>query len=225
MTGQGAAARAYMNIGEVLAILRHEFPDVTVSKIRFLESEGLIEPQRSPSGYRKFTHADVERLRYILAAQRDSYLPLRVIKERLEAADGAGRPAPRPVFAEDLPKVRLSREELLARTGLDAETLAELEDYGLITPVARRYGADALEVARSVKALSRFGLRARHLRAIKVAADREAALVEQLVAPLLRRRAPGAAGRAEETARELAGLLDRLHAVLLRRAVQEIVGT
>lgn len=224
MTGHGAAARAYMNIGEVLAILRHEFPDVTISKIRFLEGEGLIEPQRSPSGYRKFTHADVERLRYILTAQRDSYLPLRVIKDRLAAADGAGHPRPRPVLAERGPEVRISREELLARSGLDEETLAELEDYGLLAPVARRYGADALEVARSVKALAEFGLHARHLRVIKAAAEREAALVEQAIAPLLRRRAPGAADRAEETARELSGLLDRLHAALLQRAVREVLG-
>ncbi|MFC4534769.1 MerR family transcriptional regulator [Sphaerisporangium dianthi] len=220
------AARAFMSIGEVLEVLRADFPDVTVSKIRFLEGEGLIEPQRSPSGYRKFTHADVERLRYILTAQRDRYLPLRVIKDHLDTAehDGAGGVTrPRAVGAEP-PEVRLSRAELLAAAGLDEETLAELEDYGLLTPVARWYDAEALTVARASGALARFGLHPRHLRVLKAAAEREAGLVEQAVAPLLRRRAPGAAGRAEEAARELSGQLQDLHAALVRTGLRGILG-
>ncbi|MET8159616.1 MerR family transcriptional regulator [Sphaerisporangium sp. NPDC005289] len=219
------AARAFMSIGEVLEVLRADFPDVTVSKIRFLEGEGLIEPQRSPSGYRKFTHADVERLRYILTAQRDRYLPLRVIKDHLDTAepDGAGRP--RAVGGEaPVAEVRLSRAELLAAAGLEEETLAELEDFGLLTPVARWYDAEALTVARASGALARFGLHPRHLRVLKAAAEREAGLVEQAVAPLLRRRAPCAAGRAEETARELSGLLQDLHTALVRTGLRGILG-
>ncbi|WP_229798260.1 MULTISPECIES: transcriptional regulator FtsR [Planomonospora] len=215
-----------MSIGEVLALLQGEFPDVSISKIRFLEGEGLIEPERSPSGYRKFTYADVERLRYILSEQRDRYLPLRVIKDRLEEADREERPVARPraVPSEAQPEVRLSREELLAAAEIDEETLAELEDYGLLAAVARHYDAEALAVARSVGALSAFGLRARHLRAVRAAAEREAGLVEQAVAPLLRRRAPGAIDRADETAREISGLLLELHASLLRSGVRGVLG-
>ncbi|WP_214410370.1 transcriptional regulator FtsR [Sphaerisporangium fuscum] len=222
------AARAFMSIGEVLEILRADFPDVTVSKIRFLEGEGLIEPQRSPSGYRKFTHADVERLRYILTAQRDRYLPLRVIKDHLDTAerDGNGPGGrPRAVGADaPVPEVRLSRAELLRAAELDEETLAELEDFGLLTPVARWYDAEALTVARASGALARFGLHPRHLRVLKAAAEREAGLVEQAVAPLLRRRAPGATGQAEETARELAGLLAELRTALVRSSLRGILG-
>jgi DNA-binding transcriptional MerR regulator len=212
-----------MSIGEVLALLQGEFPDVTVSKIRFLEGEGLIEPQRTPSGYRKFTHADVERLRYILTAQRDRYLPLRVIKDHLEG-DAYGRPRAVPAEPPPEPQVRLTREELKEAAGIDEETLAELESFGLLAPVARRYDTGALEVARSVGALARFGLYARHLRAVKAAAEREAGLVEQAVAPLLRRRAPGAIAEADETAGELSGLLLDLHAALLRAGVRGVLG-
>ncbi|WP_030453593.1 MerR family transcriptional regulator [Herbidospora cretacea] len=212
------AARAFMSIGEVLAQLQGEFPDVTISKIRFLEGEGLIEPERSPSGYRKFTPGDVERLRFILTAQRDRYLPLRVIKDQL---DESARP--RAVDAEPV-SVRFSREELLAAAEIDDETLAELEDYGLITPTARLYDEAALEIARSVGALAAFGLHARHLRAVKAAAEREAGLVEQAVAPLLRRRAPGSVDRAGESAREISGLLLRIHAALLEGAVRGSLG-
>ncbi|MEV7968632.1 MerR family transcriptional regulator [Sphaerisporangium sp. NPDC088356] len=218
------AARAFMSIGEVLEILRGDFPDVTVSKIRFLEGEGLIEPQRSPSGYRKFTHADVERLRYILTAQRDRYLPLRVIKDHLDTAERDGVTRPRAVGAESPAEIRLSRAELLEAAALDEETLVELEDYGLLTPVARWYDAEALTVARASGALSRFGLHPRHLRVLRAAAEREAGLVEQAVAPLLRRRAPGAVDQAEETARELSVLLQELHAALVRGGLRGILG-
>ncbi|MEW9528149.1 MerR family transcriptional regulator [Microbispora sp. NPDC049125] len=213
------AVRAFMSIGEVLALLQGDFPDVTVSKIRFLEGEGLIEPQRSPSGYRKFTHNDVERLRYILTAQRDHYLPLRVIKDHLD--EQASRPRSLPA---DAPPVRLSREELIEAAGIDEDTLAEMEGYGLVSPVARRYDAEALEIARSVGALARFGLQARHLRAVKAVVEREAGLVEQAVAPLMRRRAPGAIAQADETAREISGHLQDLHNALLRGSVRGIVG-
>jgi DNA-binding transcriptional MerR regulator len=212
------AARSHMSIGEVLALLQGEFPDVTVSKIRFLEGEGLIEPERSPSGYRKFTHLHVEQLRFILTEQRDHYLPLRVIKDRM--AESFGRP--RAVQAKQ--EVRLSRGELLEAAGIDEETLAELEDYGLLAPVARRYDEEALKVARTVGALARFGLHARHLRAVKAAAERECGLVEQTVAPVLKRRAPGAIGEAEETARELSSLLLDLHASLVRTGVRAVLG-
>ncbi|HEX4814117.1 MAG TPA: MerR family transcriptional regulator [Nonomuraea sp.] len=207
-----------MSIGEVLALLQGEFPDVTISKIRFLEGEGLIEPERSPSGFRKFTHLHVEQLRFILTAQRDHYLPLRVIKDKMAESFG------RPRAVQQKQEVRLDRAELLEAAGIEEETLAELEDYGLLAPVARRYDEEALNVARTVGALARFGLRARHLRAVRAAAERECGLVEQTVAPVLKRRAPGAIGEAEETARELSTLLLDLHASLVRTGLRSVLG-
>ncbi|GAA3261788.1 transcriptional regulator FtsR [Nonomuraea helvata] len=212
------AARSHMSIGEVLTLLQGEFPDVTISKIRFLEGEGLIEPERSPSGYRKFTHLHVEQLRFILTEQRDHYLPLRVIKDRMAESFG------RPRAVQDKQEIRLSRAELLEAAGIDEETLTELEDYGLLAPVARRYDEEALNVARSVGSLARFGLHARHLRAVKAAAERECGLVEQAVAPILKRRAPGAIGEADEVARELSSLLLDLHASLVRSGIRSVLG-
>jgi len=219
------AARAHMTIGEVLARLRGEFPDVTISKIRFLESEGLIEPARTPSGYRKFTHADVERLRFILAAQRDHYLPLRVIKERLEESEqGAGR-RPRTLVAadttaEDRP-VSLTRRQLIDGAGIDEGFLAKLEEFGLVRRTGGHYDAEAVSIAKTAAALGSFGFEARHLRAVKAAAEREVGLIEQVIAPLLRQRSPGAHGRAEETAREIAALSIRLHTVLVSKGLSD----
>jgi DNA-binding transcriptional MerR regulator len=224
-----SAARAYMTIGEVLGLLSGEFPDITVSKIRFLESEGLIEPERSPSGYRKFAQADTERLRFILTAQRDHYLPLRVIKEHLDAVDRGQTPpplvgrrhrSPRGLVAtesvyDDAADVRLTRGQLLDAAGVDPEVLTELEEFGLVSRSGSRYDGDALTIARAAAALRSFGFEARHLRAVKAAADREAGLIEAAVAPTLRQRNPGAHARAAETAREIASLSLKLHAALV----------
>ena len=258
------AARAHMTIGEVLGLLRGEFPDVTISKIRFLESEGLIEPARTPSGYRKFSRADVERLRFILAAQRDHYLPLRVIRERLEARDrgggrgdvrgesrgesrgpahppapGAGRPPRRLVAADagaddagfSLPAgpggpatsspVALTRRQLLDGAGIDEPLLARLEEFGLIRRTGGHYDGEALSIAKAAAALGSFGFEARHLRAVKAAAEREVGLIEQVIAPLLRRRSPGAHGQAEDTAHEIAALTLRLHTVLVSAGLRD----
>lgn len=225
--------RAYLSIGEVLGKLRSDFPDITISKIRFLESEGLIDPQRTPSGYRKFTGVDLERLRYVLTAQRDQYLPLRVIKENLDALDRGlqppalpgGTPTPRlaTVDGEFAPshfvgesELRLSRSELIESSGLSPEQLQEVESFGLITIRGRYYDADALAVARTISAISAFGIEARHLRSFKSAADREVGLVEQVITPLLRQKGSDAQARAEEVANELASLSVKLHAALVR---------
>ena len=211
-------ARAYLGIGEVLAQLQAEFPDVSVSKIRFLENEGLIQPARSPSKYRKFSPADVERLRYILTAQRDQYLPLRVIKDQLDAGeqDRSERPADR--YPAPAP---LTRRELLAATGLDEARLAELEDFGLVRRSGGRYGPDALAAARAVVALDRYGVQARHLRVLRASAERETALIEQVVAPILRQRSDGARDRAGRTAREIAAVTLQLHAALIEAALAD----
>jgi DNA-binding transcriptional MerR regulator len=210
--------RGQFGIGEVLAQLRPEFPDISTSKIRFLEAEGLIEPARSHSGYRRFSAADIERLRDILTMQRDSYLPLRVIRERLapgvpadRAADGGSERAP----------ADMSRRQLLEAAGIGDAELTELEDYGLIRRVGRQYGPDALAVARTVAALRQYGVQARHLRAVRAAADREANLIEQVVAPQLRQRGTGARDAAARTAWQIADLILRLHATLVESALAE----
>jgi DNA-binding transcriptional MerR regulator len=230
-----SAARAHMTIGEVLGLLSAEFPDVTVSKIRFLEAEGLIEPERSPSGYRKFQSSDVERLRFILAAQRDHYLPLRVIKEHLDAVDRGLDPpplghrtarAPRGLVAtesvlEDTADVRLTRRQLTDAAGIDGAALAELEEFGLVRRIGGRYDREALSIARAAAALRSFGFEARHLRAVKAAAEREIGLIEAAVTPAMRQRSPGAHARAAETAREIATLSLRLHAALVSSGLRE----
>ena len=226
-------ARAYLSIGEVLEKLRSDFPDVTISKIRFLESEGLIEPQRTPSGYRKFTSVDLERLRYVLLAQRDQYLPLKVIKDNLDALDRGlepsssvnGAPIARlssvdsalsaSAFIEQS-EMRLSRDELISNSGISEEQLVELEGYGLIELKGRHYDGDALTVAKVVAEISGFGIEGRHLRAFKTAADREVGLVEQVITPLLRQKNPDSKARAQEVSREIASLSVRLHAALVR---------
>ena len=194
-------ARAYFGIGEVIAQLRGEFPDISVSKIRFLESEGLIQPARSPSGYRKFGAADVDRLRYILTAQRDRYLPLRVIKDQLDSDQPAAGP--------------LSRRELLDETGIGEAELAELEEFGLVLRSGRQYPPEALEAVRAIAALGRYGVQARHLRVLRASAERETALIEQVVAPIVRQRSPGARSRASLTAHDIASLVLDAHAALI----------
>jgi DNA-binding transcriptional MerR regulator len=211
-------ARAYLGIGEVLAQLQAEFPDVSVSKIRFLENAGLIQPARSPSKYRKFSPADVERLRYILTAQRDQYLPLRVIKDQLDAGgqDHPERPAGR--YPGPAP---LTRRELLEATGLDEARLAELEDFGLVRRSGGRYGPEALAAARAIVALDGYGVQARHLRVLRASAERETALIEQVVAPMLRQRSDGARDRAARSAREIAAITLQLHAALIEATMAD----
>ena len=211
------SARGQFGIGEVLAQLQPEFPDISTSKIRFLEAEGLIEPARSRSGYRRFSAADIERLRYILTMQRDSYLPLRVIREKLaDGAEEAGDQPPAGRAAADL-----TRRQLLDAAEISEAELTELEDYGLVRRVGRQYGTDALAVGRALAALRQYGVQARHLRAVKAAADREANLVEQVVAPQLRQRGPGARDAAARTAWQIADLTLRLHATLVESALGE----
>jgi DNA-binding transcriptional MerR regulator len=225
-----------MSIGQVLESLRDDFPDVSISKIRFLETEGLVEPQRAPSGYRRFTLRDVERLRYVLAAQRDHYLPLKVIREHLDAMDRGLQPAaplgrpgvPRPVGeGPDLshdPEVRLTRGELVEESGADERLITALEGYGILQPTSSgHFDADDLAVARVCAELAAFGLEPRHLRPFRTAADREIGLVEQMVGPLLRLRGSDGRSRAEETAREVAALSVRLHTALVRAGVRQVL--
>jgi DNA-binding transcriptional MerR regulator len=245
-----AASSATLTIGDVLAHLKPEFSDLTISKIRFLEGEGLVQPQRTPSGYRKFSAADVARLRYVLAQQKEHYLPLKVIKEQLEAIDRGLVPPGTPGTATSAPRVpnmsiaaiednaptaehfrpaqaamRLSREEILNAAGLRSDQLGELEQFGLITKrPGGHYDDDALAVGQIVAELANFGLEARHLKAFRTAAEREVALFGQVVGPMARQRGGEARVRAEETVRELAALSVRLHAALVQIGLRDVIG-
>ncbi|MEV6841228.1 MerR family transcriptional regulator [Streptomyces sp. NPDC051133] len=230
--GSGTAARdsGLMSIGTVLNALRDEFPEVTISKIRFLESEGLIEPQRTPSGYRKFSAADVARLAHVLRMQRDHYLPLKVIREHLDAME-RGEAVQLPLVGrqrtgDDVPQppgptvARVGRAELLAAADIDDGELKEWESYGLIAPLEDgAYEAEAVTVVALVAELGRFGIEPRHLRVMKAAADREAGLVDQVVAPLKRHRNPQTRAHAEARTKELAALTVKLHAALVKTAL------
>jgi hypothetical protein len=295
-SGKGAepsGATGTMSIGEVLAILKPEFPDITVSKIRFLEGAGLVQPDRSASGYRKFSEDDVARLRFVLRAQRDQYLPLRVIRQRLsdldkvggldaagrgagaggrepgsagaagaggrgagaaDAAEAGGTGAAGPgaagtgavgdgggvapsgrgvagAFGAAPPSdAQFTRDELCRAAGASVDQLLELESFGLVSARGSGergawYGGDDLVLLRLARELADYGLEARHLRMYKLFAEREAALFEQVVAPLVRQRNPEARARARDTIEALAQLGGRMRDLALRSAVHGLADT
>jgi DNA-binding transcriptional MerR regulator len=250
-----AAGPPLRSIGQVLASLKGEFDDISISKIRFLESVGLIAPQRAPSGYRRYTEADVNRLRYILRVQKTQYLPLKVIREHLESMDrglesprldsappgspqpatdghdasaagtgpatssgGGSDSAQRPADAEpdsDRKPIRLTRTELLQASGLTEPALHELESIQVITPRrgTSHYGREALAVAVAARRLAVYGMDSRHLRAFKLAADREIGLVEQALAPHVR---GGGRNERQDITAEVTQLVIGVHAALIR---------
>ena len=236
---------APQTIGAVLAALTPDFPDLTISKIRFLEAEGLVTPHRTGSGYRTYTARDIERIRYVLTAQRDRFWPLKVIRDALDAMDRGltpGEPAgadarprvPGPAADPDVPSVadlaraptlRLTSRELRDAAGLDRPTLEALENYGLVRADASgHFDDDALAVARTAAALAAYGVEPRHLRPFRTAADREIGLVQQLVRPA--RSAAGRAGRGdqsppEDPTPEVLRLCIALHTALVRTGVRE----
>jgi DNA-binding transcriptional MerR regulator len=237
-----------MSIGAVLDLLRPDFPDVTISKIRFLEAEGLVTPERTASGYRRFTAYDCARLRFILTAQRDQYLPLKVIKAQLDAQpDGElpqiGSPygVPRLVPVSDSERsgrddgaagvsavaptqVRLSREDLLARSGVDEELLTALVKSGVITTgPAGFFDEHSVVIAQCARALADYGVEPRHLRAFRSAADRQSDLIAQIAAPVVKAPKAGARDRADDLAREVAALAITLHTSLIKSAVRDVL--
>jgi len=240
MTAAGQPWTAVASIGSVLGQLKSEFPDVSISKIRFLESEGLVTPHRTPSGYRQFSAVDVERLRYVLAAQRDHYLPLRVIKEHLDSIDRGVEPAterprlPRTLVAAASPNardfpaalaVRLSRAELLEQSALEPADLTELEQYGLLVAGSGGYfDANAAHIGATIAELLAAGLEPRHLRQFRTAAERESALVAQLVAAQARQKDPDARERAGAAAASVAATVLRLHSLLVKAGLQRELG-
>jgi DNA-binding transcriptional MerR regulator len=224
--------RDYLSIGEVLVSLKPEFPDVTISKIRFLETEGLIGPGRTASGYRKFYGQDVERLREVLRLQRDEYLPLRVIKDRLERdepPEGEGS-SPRPAREaaeepdEDLTlpatELQMTAQELATATGLETELIEALESFGLIHSRAvdgtKYYAGDDLIVSRIIKEFFKYGIEPRHLTMYRHFAEREAGFFETIVLPVLRQRNPDARREATASLAELARISRQLKQALLR---------
>ncbi len=232
-----------MSIGAVLDLLQPDFPDVTHSKIRFLEAEGLVTPQRSASGYRRFTAYDCARLRFVLTAQRDQYLPLKVIKAQLDAQPDGELPGaygvPRLVAdtgtgtaaAVAPARVRLTREDLLEQSAVAPELLTALVKNGVITPVASRvaggralfFDEHAVVIAQCAQALAEYGVEPRHLRAFRSAADRQSDLIAQIAGPLVKADKVGARDRADDLAREVAALAITLHTSLIKSAVRDVL--
>ncbi len=219
------AVTGTISIGEVLSLLKREFPDVTISKIRFLESEGLVTPERTPSGYRRFAQQDIDRLRSVLTLQRDQYLPLKVIKDQIDSDPDEGGEAVavagsgmRPEdFRPGAGRVHLSRAELAEASGLPEATVIGLESIGLVWPTpAGHYDEDALAICTVACRLGTYGVEARHLRSFRVVADRETGLIEQMATPFTSPRDRDGRAREQEVIRELASLFVQMHAALLR---------
>lgn len=222
---EAPSSRRLLTIGTVCSRLQDEFPDVSISKIRYLEDQGLLNPRRTQGGYRLFSEDDVERLETILRLQRDEFLPLRVIKEELEA--GAGKQRRRRRSVVDVGEEELDLEALCDRAGITAARARELEEYGLLEPRVedgqRIYAESEADIAAACEALGQFGIGARNLRAFRTASDRESSLLEAVIGPALRSRnaerrqaALGDLQRLAQTAQELADLL-------LRRNVRHLV--
>lgn len=221
-----------LSIGKVLEELRGEFPDVTVSKIRFLEAEGLITPQRTASGYRRFTADDVQRLRYILLTQRDNYLPLKVIREQLDAMDSGTVTAilsaaeAEPIVSPDSFRApaptRLTDTDVAEQAGASPEDVAELLDAGLIRPdSAGFFTVDDVRVVTTAQALRGFGFDQRHLRSLRNTAYRQADLIGQVAGPVARSKGDSARQRAEELGQQMTALVVSLHAGLVKNALRE----
>jgi DNA-binding transcriptional MerR regulator len=222
---EAPSRRRLLTIGTVCNRLKDEFPDVSISKIRYLEDQGLLNPGRTQGGYRLFSEDDVERLQTILRLQRDEFLPLRVIREELEA--GAGKERRRRRSAVGVGEEELDLDGLCDRAGITPDRARELEDYGLLEPRVedgqRVYAESDADIAAACEALAQFGIGARNLRAFRTAADRESGLLEAVIAPALRSRnaerrqaALGDLQRLAQSAQELADLL-------LRRNVRRLV--
>lgn len=239
------AERPFLSIGEVLHLLQGEFPDVTISKLRFLESQGLISPQRTEAGYRKYYDEDVGRLRWILTQQKKNFLPLKVIKEKLQsdppdfsilatddelpaASAVAKRATDRQVLGPAASGASFSFEELVKAAGLSEQEVKDLVKLGMIA--ARTVGEsavfdeEALAVTRLAASFRTHGVEPRHLRMYKVAAEREAGVYEQLVVPMLKQRDPAARVTAREHLEELARLGESMRACMLRQVLRPHLG-
>lgn len=216
-----SSAAGYLSIGQVLARLTPEFPSLTSSKLRFLEVQGIVTPMRTESGYRKFSSADVARVRTALTLQRDHYLPLARIREYLDehGADGASAAAVPTSIVQTARRYR--RDELTKAADAKPSLLGDAVSAGLL-PAAETYDERALAMLRSLVALDAHGIQPRHLRGVRQAVEREMALIESALAPLLRRTDSGARGRAGEIAGELSRRVDELRAGFVQAALERL---
>ena len=219
------ARERLLRIGEVVRRLVDEFPDISISKIRYLEDEGLLTPRRTQGGYRLFSEADLERLQTILRLQRDEFLPLRVIKDELDAPGQKERKRRKPT-ALGSEEETITLDELCERAGIDARLAKELEDFGLLAPHGtgsdKRYPESDADVAATCAQLARFGVDPRHLRTFRTAAGREAALLEQLVAPALRARSNERRAQGLHDLQQLAELVGELSSLLFWRDLRDL---
>ena len=243
------APRKSMTIGAVCKALGQEFPDITISKIRYLEDQKLLAPRRTPGGYRLYSAGDVQRLRTILRLQRDEFLPLRVIRQELAsgriaesevapaAGDGAGAGAAagagprrkrRPSVTAPPSGALYSLDDVIEDTRAEPRMVSELEEYGVIKGEIRAgtkyYDETEREIVRAVTELARYGVGGRNLRAFRTSADREAALLQQILAPALRSRNAKRRKEAIEALENLAAVTTHLKHLLLIRDLRKIVG-
>jgi len=226
-------ARKAMTIGAVCGLLRSEFPDISISKIRYLEDQKLLSPRRTEGGYRLYSAADVTRLRTILRLQRDEFLPLRVIRQELAAgrADEAEDPEgeqrrPRRIAVSAPAEERQSLDQLLDRTGADERLVRELEEYGVLA--ARGRGASGydpveVEIVRVAAELARFGVAPRNMRVLRTSTDREAVLIEQIVGPSLRSRNGERRKEAVDALESMAAVVSQLKHLMLVRDLRRLV--
>ncbi|GAA3775287.1 MerR family transcriptional regulator [Microbacterium kribbense] len=221
---RAAATGAVLSIGQVLARLTPEFPQLTASKLRFLEVQGIVTPRRTESGYRKFTGGDVERLRLALTLQRDHYLPLARIREFMADVDAGRKPAVPVVVPPSITPAprRYRRAELLAAAGAGTQLLNDAVSTGVI-PGAETYSEHSLAVLRALVALDRHGIEPRHMRTLRQSAEREVALIELALAPLLQRTDASSRGRAGELAPELAARIGEVRAIFVRSALEKLL--
>jgi DNA-binding transcriptional MerR regulator len=238
----GAAPRKEMTIGAVVKALTQEFPDISISKIRYLEDQKLLAPRRTPGGYRLYSHGDVQRLRTILRLQRDEFLPLRVIRQELASGRAENEIAPveateassnarrrrRPSVTAPSSGALYSLDDVVEETRAEPRMVAELEEYGVIKGETRAgtkyYDETEREIVRAVTELARYGVGGRNLRAFRTSADREAALLQQILAPALRSRNPKRRKEAVEALENLAAVTTHLKHLLLIRDLRKIVG-
>ena len=234
-TGPEPKPEKTMSIGEVLKLLTPDFPDITLSKIRYLESEGLVFPLRTSSGYRKYVNADVERLHYVLTTQKKTYMPLKQIKKQLDAMDSCSvipitkaATAQTIISPEEFRKpaiTRLSDVEIAEKAGVELQFVIDLANVGIIGPdQSGFFTADDIQVVSTANALSEFGIDARHLKSVKNAASRQADLISQVVTPLVRSNKDGAREQAEEMSRQMSALVVSLHAILVKNELRNQLG-
>ncbi|MEY4276218.1 MAG: hypothetical protein RIS26_681 [Actinomycetota bacterium] len=219
-----ARSSKLFTIGRVLTLLELEFPELTPSKLRFLEEQGLVTPQRTDSGYRKFTEEDVDRLRIVLELQRDQYLPLKVIRQYLDELDAGKNPklpnSQEPKSLRVKPGKKYSELELIAETAITPALISDAQEVGLLGQAP--FSAADISVAKSVVQLQRFGIAPRHLRGLKAAADREIGIIEGVVAPILAKNETGSRSRAAHFAAEIEAQFASIRAEIVRSVIGKI---